>query len=266
MPDDVIAEAPSAPTSTSQDAPPAGVNDRPVDNLAGEMNRKFQQLNSKFDQFMAQMQPQQRPSAPQPTAGEPSVDDELWSRAQQGDKEAFRKWTQTEADKRYAQHQQAASRAQMILGQISALQQQYPVFQDSQHPLTQTAQQAYQLMVQGGYPANQATMLDAMKTAIAGRPEIVAELHGQGAKVAEHSRQSASRAATGQTRASYQRDAAPSTSTNLKVSAEELQLAKRMNIKDPKGAKQRFLERQADGRSQVGAVSAFLPPDSLETF
>lgn len=275
MAENDVTPAESSPAAaTPQDAPAAGVTtapaERPIENLAGEFNRKIGKLESKFDQLIATMSAAQQQTArpaPLPQGLGALTEDDLFARAQQGDKEAFAEWNERKANAVYERRQAMTNLTQMVTGQLQALNQQYPQLADPSHPLAQTAQQAYKLMTQQGYPQNIATQLDAIKTAIAGRPDLVAEIHQQGrAQVQEQSRQSASsRSAASQNSASYRRDEPSGKPQSLKVSQEEQLLARRMNIRDPKGAKERFLKRQEEGISKLGGVAAYFPSD-VENF
>ncbi len=274
MPDleDVVTPAPSADPIVAPVEPTAQVTgtqdtphpDRPVDNAVAEFNRKFTKLQSQLDaviQYTASQQPA-RVSAP---VSQPATvtDDDLWSLAQQGDRQAFNTLQERTADRRIQAVMGTQHRQQIVTSQLQALTHKYPVLNDGSHPLTQTVQRAYQIMTQQGYAPGPATLLEAAKTAIADSPDIVSELYTQGATVRDQVRQSATtRSQSGVMGASPRQDAAPRQATKT-ASKEELALAKRMGIKDIAGAKARFLQRQEDGISRLGAVGGLVNTEDL---
>lgn len=228
--------------------------DRPVQNLAGEFNRKFGALSAKVDQLTNLMvaQAQANQPAAQPSGDLRSMsDDQLWDEAAKGDKNAFTLHQQRLAAKTYAQMRGVESEHQMIEGQIAAIGSKYPVLRDPNHPLTQHTNAAYQLYLKRGRPAGNATWLEAAKTAITDRPDLVSDLHSQTARASETSRRQGMVRQTG----AAHRDQPVSESVNFRTSKEDLALANRMGVRDPDGAKRRFLERQRDGRSSFGLVA-----------
>lgn len=249
----------SADSSPATNEPSAVSGDRPVQNLAGEFNRKFGSLAQKVDQLTnllaASIQSQQAPppSASHSTDLRNMSDDQLWDEAVKGNKDAFTLHQQRLAAKTYTQMRGVESEHQMIEGQIAAISQKYPVLRDANHPLTQHTNQAYQLYLRRGRPASNATWLEAAKTAIADRPDLVTELHSQTARASETARRrvAGNQAVTG----AAHRDAPGTPQVQFRTSKEDYQLAQRMGIKDPEGAKRRFLERQNDGRSSFGLVA-----------
>lgn len=267
---DVNATADSSPAaeapSTNADAASvtaAEGSDRPDKNWIAEFKRKQERTQQQLDavlQYIATQAATPRVSAASPAASPAQLSDEdLWNAAQAGDRHAFELYQQRIADRRIAEQLTAQNRAQIVTGQLNALVARYPVLRDPSHPLTQHTNQAYTLLVQQGYPAGQATLLEAAKTAIADRPDLVAELHTQGQQAREQSRRTAtSQAQTGVTGATYRQDPTPTRDQKTRVLPQEAQLAARMGIKDPKKAKERFLQRQQEGRSNLGAVAGFV--------
>lgn len=257
-------------------------DDRPIRNVKAEFDRKFtkverqqQETNQRLDaiaQLLIQNQSQQQVARQTPiAANEPSTEEALWSRAQQGDRLAFDEYMALKARREVAQERTVTNRTQMVTGQMQALMQKYPVLNDGGHPLTQTAQQAYHLMVRSGYPANQETLLEAAKTAIAERPDLISEIYSQGAATREGARRSASNVAHGgQTGGTLRRDEPRGSKDAVTVKPGEVAIARRMlsgsklhpEEKTPeqraKGAKERFLARQNSGESRLGAVSGFV--------
>jgi hypothetical protein len=277
MADDDVTSADSSPAAANLEAnadlaPVSGadqVADRPVQNIVAEFNRKLgktqDDLNRKIDavlQYLASGQQQARPSQPQGKAE--LTDEDLWGMAQQGDRAAFEEYQRRIAAREFQQRSQVDRQNQMVVGQLNALVGRYPVLRDSNHALTQHAHQAYQLLVQNGYPANQATLLEATKTAIADRPDLVSEIYTQSGQAREQVRQTAtSRAQAGATGVQHRREPSTPQTQQPRVSNASADLARKMGVKDPKGAKERFLKRQEDGRSSFGSVAAFIPQEDL---
>ena len=258
MPDDtdvVPAGEPSTPASPTPDTAsvPAAV-DRPIENLAGEMNRKFSQLRSQMDTLQQYLVAQQQSQAaiPPSQSGKPATDEELWGLAQQGNREAFNVYMERIADRKSDARFKEEDRQQRVERQLGTLALKYPVLNDTTHPLSQVATAAYQLLIQGGEPANRATLLEAIKLAIADRPDLVAEVY---------SRQMATPSATRRAQAG-QTGNAPHTMTPptqpRKPTKAQLELAKRMGVPDPAKAMERFYKRQEAGQSHLGAVSSFV--------
>ena len=254
----------------AETAPVSGVpTDRPLQNVVGEYKRKQdkiqQQLDAVLQWIATQNQPRPAPVAAAPDSNQGAASDEdLWALAQQGDRQAFDMYQQRIADRRIAERLTEQNRAAIVGNQLNALVGRYPVLRDPSHPLTQVVNQAYALYVQQGYPANQATLLEAAKTAIADRPDLVAELHTQGAQAREQARRdTSSRAQAGVTGASHRQDAAPRQGNVRQITPQEAQLAQRMGVKDPAKSKERFLQRQQDGRSNLGAVAGFVNGEDL---
>lgn len=263
MPEDVNPVDPSATVvppdpetqetgSASGDVTPVQGSERPVENLAAEVHRKLAKLQSQYDtltQYVA-MQAQARPTAP--VKGEPT-DDELWSLAQQGDRSAFDLYMRRIADQRSGVQEQRYAQQRMIENQMGVLMARYPVLNDAAHPLTQQANATYQALLARGYSQGQATLLEAVKTAIADRPDLVAELHLK-TQPTSLRRDRAQAGVTGVT----VRDEPTGGARPKPVTPAEATLAKRMGIKDPAKAKERFYQRQNDGQSSLGAVASYV--------
>jgi hypothetical protein len=243
----------------------AQADDRPVQNIVGEFNRKFTKQQQQLDtvlQWIASQAVTQQPSR-QAASDKPLTDQEVYALAQQGDQEAFAEWTRRQAQRVYQQENAQQNRARLVQGQLAALMGKYPVLSNPQHPLTQTVNQAYVLYVQNGYPAGQETLLEAAKTAIADRPDLIAELHGQGAQAREGARRSATQnAQTGVTGAAHRQQSTPQQQAKV-LTPDQHALAKRMGIKDPQKAIKGFLSRQENGQSSLGGVRAFVNDEEL---
>ena len=246
----------------SDTTPTPEVSDRPIQNLKGEFDRKFGSIEQKLNAVVGYIAQQEavKGQQPPPTAKGKSkaelTDDELWELAKAGDKEAFDAHQERKAAQTYSKLRGIEQHQQLVTGQMNILAQKYPVLKDANHPLTQTANQAYGLLVQRGYPADADTLRQATLTAIADRPELVTEMYSQVSQAREGARR-VSAGNPGVTGASHRQDP-PAQGNKLRVTPEEAALAKRMNVLDPAKAKERFLQRRASGQSSLGAVGALI--------
>lgn len=258
--------------------------ERPIKNVQAEFNRKFtkverqqmetnQRLDAIAQLLIAQQQPQQHAQQAQQTG--PVTDEQLWEQAKAGDRQAFDEYQGRIAERKIRQVTGQQQQQNTVAAQMQALINKYPVFNDGNHELTQTAQAAYQLMVRNGAPASQKTLLEAALTALADRPDLVSNLYAQGSQARESARRNASQSAhSGQMGGSLRQDA-PRRTNGVTVKAGEVALARRMlqgSKNHPeektaeqraKGAKERFLARQESGESKLGAVSGFVNGDDF---
>lgn len=235
--------------------------DRPVQNLKGEFDRKFGSIEQKLNAVVGYIAQQEavKSQSPPPAKGKSKAeltDEELWELAKAGDKEAFDAHQERKAAQTYSKLRGLEQHQQLVDGQMTILAQKYPVLRDANHPLTQTANQAYGLLVKRGYPANADTLRQATLTAIADRPELVTEMYSQVSNAREGARR-VSAGNPGVTGASHRQDP-PAQGSKMRVTPEELALARRMNVLDPVKAKERFLQRRASGQSNLGAVGALV--------
>lgn len=252
---------------TSPDAP-----ERPIENLKAEFDRKLGKMASQLEaliQFQAvnqQAAPPRLPSTPQPTQ---VSNEELWTLAQNGNREAFEEYQRRIARTEAQQVQGIQQRNALIGGQLQALVAMYPVLNtDPTHPLSLKTKEAYSLLLQNGYQAGPATLLEATQKAIADSPQIVSDLYRSSpAPAREASRQSATgRAQAGVMGASSRQDAMPRPSAQKQISPEERLIGRRMGLKTDEQilrAKKNFLKRQDDGTSRLGAVGAQLNTEDL---
>src|SRR5947209_6860140 len=111
----------------------AQVDDRPVQNVIAEFNRKYTKLQDQLNQVM-QVVSQQHQAQQAPTKG-PASDDELWQLAQQGDRTAFELYQERIADRRARAVMAEQNQANIVDQQLTSLAQRYPVFNDTGHPL-----------------------------------------------------------------------------------------------------------------------------------
>jgi len=274
MPDEQGVTAAESPTEGIQDVPaasstaqgvPDSPTDRPVENWQREFQRRQQEQADKLEKVIMYLasgaqQPQGR-KVDRQTAPEPPTDEELWAQAQQGDRVAFEEYQGRIAERKIAQNSQASRKQQIVAGQLQAIVAKYPVLNNPQHPLAQTMNQAYQLLVSNGYAAGPETLLEAAKTAIADRPDLVSDLYTQNAQAREQVRQDSTRRAQSGVMSGSHRQSAPSGSAAPKISPEAADLARRMGVKDPDKAMERFRKRQAAGQSSFGSVAAFIPQE-----
>jgi hypothetical protein len=236
--------------------------ERPIENLRGEFSRKMGSLEQKFDQLLGYVAQQEAakapPAAPAPAKGTHAAmsNDELWELAKNGDKAAFDTHQKRMAAQTYQELRGQENHQSLVDGQIGILHGKYPVLGNPQHALTQTVAAAQSLLQRRGYPNTSATYLEAVKTAIADRPDLVAELHTQGARAREGARR-VSAGNSGVTGATVRQDE-PSHAGTFRVTPEQAAIAKRMNIKDPAKALLNFAKRQETGESKFGAIGAQL--------
>lgn len=237
--------SPSVDTSADNVTLP---EDRPAQNLKAEFDRKYGSLQTKVDAVLNWIQSQAAQPTPQQSQPTEVTDEELWQEAQRGNRQAFEAYQLRMTDRRINQQSRAASYARSVDQQLAAIMNKYPVLQDANHPLTQTANLAYALLLQQGYPSNRATLLEAAKTAIADRPDLVSELHGSVGT--QQTRRTASQMAqSGAMGATHRQDSTPAQTKALTPA--EADLARRMGVKDPNKSKERFLQRQQGGVSSV---------------
>lgn len=262
MSDDVIpadsspAISPENAGATAPESVPAPVSaaqgsERPVENLAAEFNRKFARLQTQYDTVMQYLASAQH-SAPAAPGGEPT-DDELWSLAQQGDRGAFDLYMRRVASQTGRSQVQQLERQRLIEQQLTVLATRYPVFNDASHPLTQQVYSTYQALLARGFSPGPSTLLEAMKTAIADRPDLVVEIHAK-TSPAPLRRERAQAGTIGAT----VREEPVASSVAKPISKEEMDLARRMGVKDPAKAKERFTQRQEKGQSAFGAVASYV--------
>jgi hypothetical protein len=241
-------------------------DDRPVQNVVAEFNRKFAKTQQQLDTVLQWIASQAVTQQAQPTrqADKTQVSDEdLWALAQQGDRQAFELYQERIADRRIKQESQQQNRTRLVQGQLAALMGRYPVLNNPQHALTQYVNAAYQAYLQNGYPAGQETLLEAAKTAIADRPDLVAAEFNAGATAREGVRRSATQSAqSGVTGVSHRQSSSSATQAKT-VTPDQRALAKRMGIKDPGKAIKGFLDRQENGQSSLGGVRAFVNEEEI---
>jgi hypothetical protein len=257
-------EIKTEPAGTTPAAPVSSASPQALEAISAEFNRRFGAMDDRLNTVVQYIASKEQPPPPPPSSTDAT--DPLWQRAQQGDKKAFDEWVGNKTRETIAEQQRWQSDESITDGQLNILLRRYPAFNDASHPLTQSANLAFQLMVKNGKPATKATLLDAAKTAIADRPEIVAQMHASTAR--ERSRQGSVRVGQGQMGAGY-REPEPGqlpSGRKPRLTPESFALAKRMGISTPERAlkaKENFLKRQEEGQSSLGAVAAFVREDDF---
>lgn len=232
----------------------APVDDRTHTQMFREMQRKWDETHRTQQQiltYLSALSPQQPVApAPQATPSRDLTDEQLWELAKTGDRAAFDVYQSRISERTYDSRQSVQNRTGIVDRQLAALKTRYPVLADGSHELTQAVNAAYALYVQNGYPKTKETLLQAATVAIADNPEMVSALHGAPAANREAARRTAvDTARTGVTGVSHRQ--APATGAQAALPADEARLAQNMQVKDPIGAKKRFLERNAKGLSSL---------------
>lgn len=219
------------------------VEERPIANLKGEMDRKF----SRIEQMIAEIAFANRPQAVEQTP--PRSDDEVARLAAMGDADAH-----TELTNRLTQRALAAERVQRAINdQLRSVYARYPQLTDPSNPLTQVALRAKATLRNlGQWPSEQALDLEAIKTAIVDNPELVTSV-----RQPVQAQTVTAASVTGATNRQIQ--AKPGEPI---ITQKEIDLAKRMGAKDPiafiKKAKKDFEDRQAAGRSGIDPAAAII--------
>ena len=233
---------PGTQTVNSEVAPT--VVERPVENLKGEMDRKF----SRLEQMIAELAFANRPQAVDQSP--PRSDDEISRLAAMGDADAH-----AELTNRLTQRALAAERVQRAINdQLRSVYARYPQLTDPSNPLTVAALRAKSTLRNlGQWPSEQALDLEAIKSAIVDNPELVTSVRQQSVQAQTVTAASV----TGATNRQIQ--AKPGEPV---ITQKEIDLARRMGAKDPiafiKKAKKGFEDRQAAGRSGLDPAAAII--------
>lgn len=241
-PGDETPETPSPETAAPErDAGVTGeeiVGDRPAKNIIAELERKqAQQIAALEQRLMVALQSQARPTVPQEY-----TDDQLQQLAAAGHADAQRLLQERIAQRTVDTRLGAYQREQMLVAQLQTLTTKYaPQLRDPANPLTQAALAHKSALLAMGHPDTNATRLEALKNAIA---DTAAEVFSRPAPPRQ----------TQVDGATVRRQAPPV--REVKVSDKERDIARRMGIKDPAKALQRFHDRQTKGQSSVSPVVA----------
>ncbi len=274
MPDEDVKDAASSAAGEQAveqtDATVTGAqgDDRPVQNVVAEFNRKFAKTQQQLDTVLQWIAATQLPQQQAKPVAQPKelTDEELYALAQQGDQAAYAEWTRRQARQVYQQESAVQRKATMQQNQLAVYYGKYPVLNNAQHPLTQHVGAVYQALLGNGYAQGQETMLEAIKLGVADRPDLVAAEYNSGATTRENVRRSASQTAqTGVTGVSHRQSSPTPSNQPKKLSTDQLALARRMGLspKQAEKAVKGFLQRQEDGLSKLGAVSGFVDSEEL---
>ena len=227
----------------------------PWKNRMAEMERRNKALLEEALRAQAAMFQQQlaavvgQRQAPGQAEQKPYTDEELHALWQQGHSAAGDMLIERKMNQKQAQ----AVRGNVALAQMQMIYQRYPDLRAPQSPLYQHANAIYQGYLQSGYPPSPDTQVLAMTSAIADRPDLAGRQQQATVQAGETSRQGAVEASQSIGETSYQAGGPRKVEPFTKVTPAERELAKRYQVKDPEGAKKRFLERQAKGLSKVDA-------------
>jgi hypothetical protein len=246
-------DSPVAAEDSSVDA--QGV---PWKNRMAEMERRMaKQFQDAMAQQQAQLQQQMaayaQQFAPRPAAAETKsyTDEELLTLANQGHSAALDMLMDRKIAARQQQHQTAQQKVTIAQTQVRTLIARYPDAGNASTPLGQYIAQVYQGYTANGYPQTPDTVLLAMTTAIADRPDLATQTQQRAAAV-EGGRTSAvqQHGAIGETT----HRTVPKRGPTYEPTDAEKKLATAMGVKDPKKARERFIERNRTGRSAVSTT------------
>ena len=239
-----------APAPVSSDGTPPK-DDRPIQNIVAEMNRKFQEQSQQLTtltQAVATLvtQPHSRPSLPAQAQAREYTDDELHQLANSGSSEATvmlaRRAAQQETSAWQAEQQKQAT----VTNKLQLMYRNYPQLRDAQHPLGQQALANKQALLMRGQPNTFETDLEACQDAVLTNPQYVTPV----GSIAEASRQSALSSHNVEPGAP-RRQPVPRGRVEKPLSPEAIKLSRRMGVSDPQGAIKRFLKRIEDGETVV---------------
>jgi hypothetical protein len=268
---DVTPSAPSADPDATQDAPESSaaavtavdddaiVGDRPLKNYIAELERKAAQREERLKmELLAAISAAQRPQAPaQPQSREYS-DEELSQLAAAGDARALQMLTDRQAARHAAQQTSAYSQQQADLAQLNALMGRYPVLRDGSHSLTQYATQVKLALLARGAQDTAATVIEAIKTAIADNPDLAAQ---SAVRMTSPSVPRATAPVAGAAAPAPRRTPQSPARPAATLSDKEWEVAKRMGYstrEQAAKAKENFQRRQTSGQSRLGAVGAMI--------
>jgi hypothetical protein len=244
--------APVDETPEVQGEVPLAPDNRPAQNVLGEMQRKYAQLQQGQNELLAELRAiraERQAPAPQPAqAGAEYSDDQLAQLAAAGNAEAHRLLVQRSSSREAAQLHNAWTQEQGTRNAVQQLISRYPVLNDPQHPLTQAVYSARNTYFQSGWKPGPLTDLEAIKAAIVANPHLATQTPATTdttRRAAVIPQQSIDGAAP--RRSPQQQPRQGGSTLNDKVKG----VAQRMEVKDPDGSIKRMAERQRLGRSAV---------------
>lgn len=243
-PQDVQPEPSPAPEPEPTPEPaPSEPDERPLRNFVAELVRKQTAQGAVLDELRTMIQGL-RPPTPAPSGQ--YTDEQLMELARAGSVEA-----QVELQRRIARQEaatQAAQQDRVTKAQqaFSYLQTKYPQFREPTDPLYQSALELRAGLFRQGYPAGMETDVEAMKLAVVEHPELI--------------QRTPSPSPTPRTPAPAQIDGAtPRRSAPARTPAAQLDpkvaaVARRMGVKDPAKALQKYQDRVKEGRSALSPL------------
>lgn len=249
------AAVPDTVTNDDNDVVPT---DRPWRNFKAEQDRKFNELRGQLSELVGVIntlasrqtasQSSVTPSS-QPGADPYAVlgDEELAQRAAMGDAHAQLVLTDRIATRRAEESARTTQVVALIERQLNALYVRYPQLNNPSDPLTMNAMRAKAALLANGLPNTRATDLEAIKLAIVDNPAL-AQAQTVSTPVGDPVRRSNADSANSVDGSAPRRTPASRPSTPvITLTKREQEVARRMGVKDPVKARQRFLERVEDG-------------------
>ena len=234
---------------------PLAPDNRPAQNVLGEIKRTQREFETKIQRQLADIAAmlQQRPAAPAPitpTPGSEYTTEQLAQLSAAGNAEATRiliqRGVQEESEKKFA----AWTQQQQVQGALSQILARHPVLTDASHPLTQAVYQARQTFLQNGWAPGPATDLEAIKATFLQSPHLVPQ-PTSAAQASDAARRAAVTPQQAMDGAAPRRSPQQTRPQGAPMDKKLMDIAKRMDVKDPAGSLKRFQERQNQNRSLV---------------
>lgn len=248
--------------------------DRPWRNYKAEQDRKFNELRGQLSELVGVINTlASRQAAPQSTvtpstqSGQAAYvalgDEELAQRAAMGDAHAQLVLTDRIAARRVDESARVAQVQALVERQLNALYVRYPQLTNPSDPLTMNAMRAKAALLANGMANTRATDLEAIKLAIVDNPTLArtpsAPRSDTTAVINDQVRRNNVDSVSTVDGNTPRRTPAPRSNTPaVTLTKRELEIAKRMGVKDPVKAKQRFLERIEDGSVGVTPDVAYI--------
>jgi hypothetical protein len=251
---DAPPESPASDASSVTDVA-AAPDDRPIQNVKAEFDRKLTKVERQLAEIAAMLaaQPTQRPAAPEPAAQQAYTDQQLLELANAGNGAALQEYIARQTARSVSQQTQQMQQQQAVSAQLQVLYGRFPVLTDASHPLTQAAMQAKTTLIRMGYPPQSAaTDLEAIKLAIVDHPGLAQP----SAPATPPSSRGPAAPHAGVDGAAPRRPTPNASAPGRALSQREKDIAARMGIKDPAAAVKRFTERQQAGRSSLSPLVA----------
>lgn len=259
------------PGSSDRDADvtgDGGEGNRPLQNVRAEFDRKLGRLEQTLEQRLGTLTdavnrlavPPNSAVAPvsAPSGVKEYTDEELLEEMAQGSKQATKMYTERIADRRAQMTAMAQEAQRIITSQINMLGTKYPQLRDPKHPLAQAVTFARTSLISAGWPNNAATFLEAIKTTLIDRDDLVAEIRSSTTRAKDTSRGFAALRSSAAGTPPAPRPPTPKNPVVPPLSAKEKAIAARMGVKDPVKAKERLYKRHEEGRSSVSPTVAMI--------